>query len=387
MAVRFFSGAGSLERRWPRVRELVDEALDAATFVNGPLAERLERTIEGYTGAGHAIAVASGSDALIVALEACGVGPGDEVAVPVYTFFASASSVVHVGAEPLFVDIMPGTYALDVGDLERRLTPQTRAVMPVHLFTQMADMPAMMQAAERHGLTVVEDSAEAIGMAFNGTLSGRFGRAGTFSFFPTKTLGALGDAGMVVTDDDEVAERCRRLRNHGQVPNERPYVWDVMGINSRMDELQAAVLLARFESLDEDIERRAHLARRYDEGLARLHGVADPPSITDERATPVYYVYLVEAEDRDGLVEHLGTRGIETEVYYPRPLHLQPCFAYLGHRVGDFPVAERCARRAVALPLYPDMRDDQVDEVCAAVVSYYDRGRARLRAVQAGDAR
>lgn len=369
MAVPFFSGARSLERGWPRVRELLEEAFDAGVFVNGPLVERLERALAERTGARHAIAVASGSDALVVALEACGIGRDDEVAVPVYTFFASASSVVHLGARPLFVDVLPGSYAIDPADLERRLTPATKAVMPVHLFTQMADMPALMELSDRRGLTVVEDSAEAIGMELDGVPGGRFGRAGILSFFPTKTLGALGDAGMVLTDDDEVADRSRRLRNHGQVPGERPYVWDVMGFNSRMDDIQAAVLLARLETLDDDIARRAELARRYDDGLA---GLVQTPTIVDERTTPVYYVYLIEADDRDGLVEHLTAAGVETEVYYPRPLHLQPCFAHMGHRRGDFPVAERAADRALGLPLYPDMEDAQVDEVCAAIASYYE---------------
>jgi dTDP-4-amino-4,6-dideoxygalactose transaminase len=379
MAVPFFSGGRSLERRWPRVRELLDEAFDSGTFVNGPVVARFERAMEEYTGARHAIGVASGTDALIVALEACGIGEGDEVAVPVYTFFASASSVVHVGAKPVFVDVKAQSYAMDPDDLERRLTPDTKAVMPVHLFTQMADMRAISGVADRHGLTVVEDSAEAIGMDFDGTPGGRFGRAGVLSFFPTKTLGALGDAGMVLTDDDEVAELARRLRNHGQVPGERPYVWDVMGMNSRMDDVQAAVLLTRLETLDEDIARRAELAARYDE---RLSGVVQTPAIVDDRATAVYYVYLIEADDRDALVEHLTAAGIETEVYYPRPLHLQPCFADMGHGPGDFPVAERAAGRAVGLPLYPDMDDAQVDEVCAAIASFYESGGPSDRAVE-----
>jgi len=373
MAVPFFSGARSFERRWPRIRELLGEALDSGAFVNGRVVAQLERALEDYTGAAHAIAVGSGTEALIVALESCGVGRGDEVAVPVYTFFASASSVVHVGAKPVFVDVLPGSYAIDPGDLEARVTPLTKAVMPVHLFSQMADMTAVMDVADRHALTVVEDSAEAIGMAFDGVPGGRFGRAGILSFFPTKTLGALGDAGMVLTDDDEVAERCRRLRNHGQVPGERPYVWDAMGINSRMDDIQAAVLLARLETLDDDLARRAELARRYDARLADVRGPVQTPAIVDERATAAWYVYLIEADDRDRLVDHLAANGIETEIYYPRPLHLQPCFAELGYGRGDFPVAERCASRAVGLPFYPDMLDEQVDEVCAAIASFYER--------------
>lgn len=373
MSVPFFSGWRGLEASWPRLEALLDAAIDGGRFAGGPLVGRLEEELRAYTGARHAVGVASGTDALMLALKACGVGPGDEVVVPVYTFFASASSVVHVGARPVFVDVDPDTYAASAEAIAERIGPRTRAIMPVHLFAQMADMRAIDAVARRHGVDVVEDSAEGIGMSQDGTAAGCFGRAGVLSFFPTKTLGALGDAGMVLTGDPDVAEACRPLRNHGQVPGERPYTWDRLGHNSRMDDVQAAVLLTRLETLEAEIERRAHLARLYDEGLAAAapERVRTPRIRPPARSRAVHYVYLVEADDRDALVEHLARRGIETEVYYPRPLHLQPCFEALGHAPGDFPIAERAAGRALALPLYPDMSDAQVEEVCDALGAFY----------------
>ena len=386
MSVPFHTGWPSHAAQRERLGELIDEALDAGVLVNGPLVERFERAIEEYTGARHAVAVASGSDALIVALEACGVGPGDEVIVPVYTFFASASSVVHAGARPVFADIDPDSYAITPATIEERITPRTRAIVPVHLFTQMADMAAIGELAERHGLTVVEDSAEAIGMSLDGRHAGRFGRAGVLSFFPTKTLGALGDAGMLLTEDDDVAASARQLRNHGQAPGEPPYTWHRLGINSRMDDVQAAVLLTRLEALDAAIERRAELAAAYDARLGRLPGVTVPRLPDGGRRRCVYYVYLIEAEDRDGLAEHLAGSGIETETYYPRPLHLQPCFAGHGHGEGDYPVAEAASRRALALPFHADLTGAELDEVCSAVEGFYaerERGGA-VRAVAGG---
>ncbi|HEV7806218.1 MAG TPA: DegT/DnrJ/EryC1/StrS family aminotransferase [Solirubrobacteraceae bacterium] len=370
MSVAFFSMRAALERDLEQLGALVDEAFDAGRFVDGPLVRRLEAELEQYTGAGSVIAVGSGSDALIIALRALGIGPGDEVVVPVYTFFATASSVVHAGATPVFADVDPETYAIDPNDVERRITGRTRAIMPVHPFLRLADVDRLAEIAELRGLVLFEDSAQGIGMRRGGRHAGCFGAAGILSFFPTKTLGALGDAGAIVTDDADLADRCRRLRGHGQVPGATPYTWDVLGHNSRMDDLQAAVLLTRLRSLDSEIERRAQLARAYDEALEPLAEWVRPPSWNGVEDA-VVYVYLIQADHRDELVEHLTARGIETEVYYPRPLHLQPCFAHLGHGRGDFPVAERAADRAVALPLYPDLTEAQVEEVCAAIAEFY----------------
>jgi dTDP-4-amino-4,6-dideoxygalactose transaminase len=377
MSVPFFRGADSIRADWDRIEARIDEAVDAGRLVSGPLVDQLERAVERYTGVAHAVAVASGTDALILALEACDVPPDSEVVVPVYTFFATASSVVHAGARPVFVDIEPDTYAMDPAAVEAAIGPHTSAVMPVHLFNQMADMPRIAEIAERHGVSVIEDSAEAIGMTQLGRHAGRFGRAGVLSFFPTKTLGAVGDAGMLLTDDADVARAARSLRHHGQALGETPYTWERLGWNSRMDDIQAAVLLTRLETLERAIERRAALVRRYDERLADLAGhVSVPRVLARHDARPVHYVYLIEAEDRDGLVRHLADRSVETEVYYPRPLHLQPCFADLGYGEGDFPVAERAAGRAVALPLYPTLADADVDAVCDAVAAFYQRRAA-----------
>jgi UDP-2-acetamido-2-deoxy-ribo-hexuluronate aminotransferase len=376
MTIPFFSMRASIERDVSYLDSLIDEAFDAGRFVDGPLVARLEAQLAQYTGAREVIAVASGSDALLLVLRAIGIGPGVEVIVPVYTFFATASSVVHARGTPVFADIDPQTYAIDPIEVERHLTDRTRAIMPVHPFVQMADVGRLSAIAERAGVALVEDSAQAIGMRAAGRHAGRFGVAGVLSFFPAKTLGAMGDAGAILTDDAGLAERCRRLHQHGQAPGAVPYTWEDLGHNSRMDDLQAAVLLTRLRRLDSEIARRAHLARCYDEGLAPLADWVRRPTVTNE-AEAVVYTYLIEAERRDELVASLTARGIGTEIYYPRPLHLQPCFAHLGLRRGSFPVAERAAERAVALPLYPDLRERQVEEVCAAIADFYAAAHGR----------
>jgi len=371
VSIPFFDPARAADTQWPSIRKRVDRVLETCRFVNGPLVRELEEAVQERTGARHAVAVASGSDALVILLKAAGVGAGDNVVVPCFSFFASASAVVHAGATPRFADVDPVTYNLDPACLEAAVDERTAAVMPVHLFRQLADMGPILETAARHGVRVIEDSAEAVGMTWRGRHAGLLGLGGVLSFFPSKTLGAAGDAGMILTGSDGLAARCRLLRNHGQDDAE-PYVWHVPGFNSRVDDLQAAVLLGRLETLDEAIERRAALAARYDRRLAALAGlVAVPRTRPDPEATTVDYVYVIEAERRDRLVEHLDARGIGTEVYYPLPLHLQPCFAGLGHRAGDFPVAERASARTVALPLYPELTEEEVDQVCTQIEAFY----------------
>lgn len=373
MTVPFYS----IKKTWPRLRPVVEQRLRAITdngnLSNGRTVRELEGTLRRYCGARHAVAVSNGTDALILMLQAAGIGPGDEVIVPCYTFVASATSVAHVGATPVFVDIDPQTYALDPAALTSRITPRTKAIMPVHLFSQLADMPAVLEVAERFGLQVLEDSAEAIGMRCQGRHAGLLGRAGVLSFFPTKTLGALGDAGLILTDDNELASRCRLLRDHGR-PEGDPDTVLLPGHNARMDELQAAILLARLERLDEEIAHRAALAGFYDEHLADLTPrVVLPRFPARSYATnQVFYVYLIEAEGRDELAAFLNGRGIGTEVYYPTPLHLQPCFAHLGYQRGEFPHAERASGRALALPLYADLSLAEADKVCQAILSFYE---------------
>ncbi|MNS24349.1 UDP-2-acetamido-2-deoxy-3-oxo-D-glucuronate aminotransferase [compost metagenome] len=374
MSVAFFSGAESFKQQWPLISDKLDQILDEGKFTNGPAVQELERTLETFTGAKHCVAVGNATDALIIMLRAAGIGAGDEVIVPCYSFFASASSIAHVGATPVFCDINPSNYMIDVEQIEQKITPRTKAIMPVHLFTHMADMNRVNQIARKHNLLVLEDSAEAISMFHEGRHAGLIGNAGVISFFPTKTLGAIGDAGLILTNDDSIAHEAKRLRIHGQDEG-TPYIHHSVGYNSRMDDIQAAVLLVRLQFLQREIARRAYLAACYNSMLSDIPQISTPviERRSDEAANAVYYVYLIETEDRDGLVAHLNSQGIGTEVYYPHPLHLQPCFSHLNYQKGDMPAAERAAQRAVGLPLYPDLTEEQVSEVCGQIRHFFEK--------------
>ncbi len=353
--------------------------MDRGKYSHGSMVAEFERELARWTGARHVVGVNSGTDALVLLLRAAGLRPGDEVIVPAYTFVATASSVVLAGGVPVFADIEEHGYGIDPASVEAAVTPRTRMVMPVHLFDRLADMEGVHEVARRHGLTVLEDSAEAIGMRLRGTHAGLLGAGGVLSFFPAKTLGAIGDAGALLTDDARLAETARALRHHGRSGRtldafpgiNNPTV--VAGCNSKMDDLQAAVLLAKLSRLDTDIARRAELSARYDARLRNTPGVRAVPS----GAAPhpgggrVVYVHLIEVEDRDGLVAHLAAAGIGTETYYPVPLHLQPCFAHLGHARGDFPRAEAACEAAVALPLHADLTEAQVDRVCDEIEDFH----------------
>lgn len=376
--IPFFSQTVTFERLWPLIEKHVGEVFDNGKFSHGRQVAELEQALAAYTGARYAIGVNSGTDALVLLLRACGLRPGDGVLVPAYSFVATATSVVLAGGRPEFVDIDPTTYAMDPDALARATTPASRFVMPAHLFCQMADMAALADVAAHHGLTLLEDSAEAIGMRQHGSHAGLHGRGGVLSFFPSKTLGALGDAGAVLTDDREIADLVSGLRHHGRCAptlDDFPRIsteTTVPGTNSKMDDIQAAILLAKLSCLESDIARRAELADAYRERLTGVPGIIRLPEVV-ERGTDsahVFYVYLIEVERRDALVDHLTGRGIETEIYYPVPLHLQPCFAELGHSRGDFPHAEAASEHAVALPFYPDLTVDQIDHVCEAVRAF-----------------
>jgi dTDP-4-amino-4,6-dideoxygalactose transaminase len=362
----------------------VADVMDRGKYSHGRKVAEFEKAMAAYTGATHAIGVNNGTDALVLLLRACGIRPGDEVVVPAFTFMASASSVVLARGRPVFADIDPVTYTIDPRSLAKVAGPQTTAVMPVHLFCQMADMSGVLDVAQQHELTVIEDSAEAIGMRWNGRHAGLLGAGGVLSFFPTKTLGAIGDAGMIITNSDEVAGQAAILRHHGRMGKTVDHIAGisnlsgVSGTNSKMDDLQAAVLLAKLSRLDEDIARRAALAEAYTERLRDIPGVLRLPTVVarDAETNPVFYVYLIEVADRDGLEAHLTEAGIGTEVYYPTPLHLQPCFSGLGHTKGDFPNAEAACERAIGLPFYPDLTTDGMDRVCDAVRRFFTGRRA-----------
>jgi UDP-2-acetamido-2-deoxy-ribo-hexuluronate aminotransferase len=382
-AIPFFTQAASFDKVWPLVAEHVNDVADRGKYSHGRKVGEFEKAIAAYTGARFAIGVNSGTDALVLLLRAAGLEPGDEVVVPAFSFFATASSVSLARGVPVFADIDPVSYSLDPASAAAAVTDRTRAVMPVHLFHQLADMAALGALATDRGLTLVEDSAEAIGMRWDGTHAGLLGAGGVLSFFPTKTLGALGDAGMILTDDPAIAELAGTLRHHGRMGRTIDHIAGISnlsghsGTNSKMDDLQAAILMAKLTRLDEEIARRAELAAAYSERLADVPGVLRVPSVVPRQAVtnPVWYVYVAEFERRDELVAHLTGRGIGTETYYPSPLHLQPCFADLGYRAGQFPNAEAACARTLALPLYPDLGLDEIDQVVGTIRSFYGGSR------------
>jgi dTDP-4-amino-4,6-dideoxygalactose transaminase len=356
----------------------ISEQLDAAVlevvrsqrFILGPAVERLETEIAARVGSRHAIGCASGTDALLLALKALELEPGDEVILPAFTFFATAGAVWNAGLKPVFCDIDPVTFNVTAETLDAVRTPRARAVIPVHLFGQMADMAPILELAGRHGLAVIEDAAQAIGAAqrIDGAdrQAGSVGTAGAFSFFPSKNLGGFGDGGMITTDDDELAERIRKLRVHG---GRQMYHHEMVGTNSRLDALQAAVLSAKLPFLDEWTEGRRRNAAAYDQALAGLDGVATP--VVADGNHHVYNQYTIRAARRDELKQRLDENQVGNAIYYPLPLHLQPCFQELGGRPGDLPTAEEAAREVLSIPVYPELGEAQREEVVQVL-----RGRA-----------
>lgn len=345
----------------PEIDAAVLNVLDSAKFILGPEMKALEAEIAAYCGVKEAVAVGNGTDALVLVLKGLGVGPGDEVITSPFTFFASAETIAQVGATPVFVDVDPVTLNMDLNKLEDKVTPRTKAIIPVHIFGQMVDMDRVMEIAARHDLKVIEDSAQAIGAEYRGKKAASVGHAGTFSFFPTKNLGAYGDAGMIVTDDEHLAAHLRMLRFHGC---KTKYYHDEIGFNSRMDEMQAAILRVKFKYIDQWNEARRAKAKVYDELLANL-----PMTIpgVDSNGTPVYHLYVLRTEKRDQIMEALKNAGIASAIYYPVPLHLQRAFRDLGYKEGDFPVAEKACQDAVAIPCYPELTEEQQKEIANVI--------------------
>ena len=351
------------------LREQIDRATAAVIasgrFVLGEEVQRLEASVAEYCHTAHGVGCASGSDAVLLALMALDVGPGDEVIVPSYTFFATASAVTRLGATPVFADCDPVDFNLTVAEVERLLTPATKAVIPVHLFGQCADLPAIAAACERAGVAVVEDAAQAIGAELHGARAGSMSRCGCFSFYPTKNLGGFGDGGMLVTDDADFAAQLQLLRGHGMQPR---YYHAVVGINSRLDSLQAAVLLIKLGRLEAWHEQRRENARRYADLFAEaglLDRVALPREVPGRRHIWNQYVVRVAKELRDPLRQSLADQGVGTEIYYPVPLHEQACFAEHRPRSGELPVSEQLARETIALPIFPGMTADEQYTVVA----------------------
>ena len=338
-----------------------ERVLDASWYIRGSECASFEKAFSGYVGVEHCVGCGNGLDALTLALEALGVGPGDEVIVPALTFVATALAVSKAGAVPVLVDVHPHTANLDPTGLSAAVTPKTRAVIPVHLYGQPADMDPILRFAQEHGLAVVEDCAQAHGATYRGKTVGSFGNAAGFSFYPGKNLGALGDAGALVTNDAEIARRARALGNYG---SETRYRHDLLGANSRLDELQAALLLAKLPTLDTANEFRRDVAGRYLEGMHNPL-VALPAEAGGCRH--VWHVFAVRCEQRNELRAFLATRGIATNVHYPLPIHLQPCYRDLGYAEGDFPEAEAWAATEISLPLFCGMTVEQVEWVIRSV--------------------
>lgn len=336
----------------------VAEVMQSQHFILGAKVEECERAVAAYSRCSFGIGVSSGSDALLVCLMAENIGPGDEVITTPYSFFATAGAIARVGATPVFVDIDPKTYNIDAAAIRSRITPRTRAVIPVHLYGQMADMDAVMATAREHGLVVIEDAAQAIGAEYKGHRAGSMGDYGCFSFFPSKNLGGAGDGGMVVTSDAGRAERVRCLRGHGAKPK---YYHRLIGGNFRLDALQAAVICAKLPHLDSWTAARQKNASRYHERLSAFPFPVDLPAIVTERH--IFNQYVIRMTRRDDVRAMLKERGVESEVYYPVPLHLQECFEYLGHSAGAFPHSEAAARESLAIPIHPELTEAQLEYV------------------------
>lgn len=354
-----------LRQQYDSLRDEVLTALDdvacSSSFVLGPHVERFEQLFAAYTGARHCVAVNSGTSALHLALICAGVGPGDEVITVPMTFVATSWAISYVGANPVFVDVDPATYTMNVDQVEKQITRRTKALLPVHLYGQPADLTPLREIAERHGIPVIEDAAQSHGARYQGKAAGTIGQSGCFSFYPGKNLGAYGEGGAVVTNDDGIASRLRALRDHAQGQR---YHHDEVGFNYRMDAFQGAVLSIKLKHLERWTENRRLLAARYKELLADLP-LKLPAEAHDRRH--VWHLFVVLHRERDRIRQMLAERGVTTGLHYPVPVHLQKAYRHLRYRVDDFPVAEQIARECLTLPLYPEMTQAHQDQVVQAL--------------------
>lgn len=349
------------------VMAAVEAVFDSQYFILGREGEELEKLIAEYSQVKYAIGCASGSDALLLALMALDLKPGDEVITTPFTFFATGGSIARLGATPVFVDIEPDTFNIDPNAIEAHITARTRAIMPVHLFGQIAEMDAIMDIANRHNLAVIEDAAQAIGAEYRGKRAGSIGLIGTLSFFPTKNLGGAGDGGMMLTNDEKLAERLRILRVHGGKPK---YYYRELGCNSRLDELQAAVLRVKFHHLESWTKARQANAARYNELFVK-HGLDNKVGlpIVRDYCRHIFHQYTLRVDARDQLMAHLKSENIGTEIYYPLSLHQQDCFAYLEKRA--LPVTEKASQEVLSLPIYPELTPEQQQRVVEVIAQFY----------------
>jgi dTDP-4-amino-4,6-dideoxygalactose transaminase len=353
----------------PELDAAVMRVIDSTQFINGPDVEAMEQEVAQYCRSNHCIGVSSGSDALLVCLMALDIGQGDEVITTPYTFFATAGAIVRMGARPVFVDIDPVTFNIDPKQIASKVTKRTKAIMPVHLFGQCAEMDPILDVARKHKIAVIEDAAQAIGSEYKGRRAGSMGTVGCYSFFPSKNLGCFGDGGAVVTQDRALADKIRLLRGHGSHPK---YYHKVVGGNFRLDSIHAAVLRVKLKHLDSWSQARQQGAAYYVAALAKygLGRLIEAPKIMQSRH--IFNQFVVRCDDREGVREHLKKDKITTEVYYPQPMHLQECFANLGHKKGEFPESELAAVTSLALPMYPELPNAQRERVVRSIAAFYE---------------
>jgi dTDP-4-amino-4,6-dideoxygalactose transaminase len=347
----------------PEIDKAVAEVIESQGFIMGPKVETFEKSISDYLNGAHTLGVSSGTDAILLALMALNIGSGDEVITTPYTFFATAGCIARIGAKPVFVDICPDTYNIDVSLIEKAVTERTKAIIPVHLFGQSADMDPILQIAKKYNLAVIEDSAQAIGALYKNKPVCTLGDIGTLSFFPSKNLGGFGDGGMVITKNGTLYEKMKLLRTHG---SQKSYFHTEVGGNFRLDALQAAVLSVKLPYLEAWSSKRRENAAFYSE---RFKGTKVKAPVIAKDNRMIFNQYVIQVEDRDGLVNHLNAKNVSCAIYYPVPLHLQPCFAYLGGKVGDCPISEYAAKHTLALPIYPELTPDQLEYVAESVLS------------------
>jgi dTDP-4-amino-4,6-dideoxygalactose transaminase len=350
------------------VMAAVERVFESQHFILGPEVEVFERDAAEYCRIKHAIGCGSGSDALLLALTALGVGPGDEVVTASFSFFATAGSIARLGARPVFVDISPDDFNVDPNLIERAITPRAKAILPVHLFGQCAEMDAIREVADRHNLPVIEDAAQAIGAGYCERRAGGMGAVGCFSFFPSKNLGGAGEGGLMTTDDDDLAEKLRLLRVHGMRPK---YYHKVVGVNSRLDALQAAVLGVKLKYLDRWSDARRRNAEHYDKLFAEAGVEEVTTPVVHPNRRHIFNQYTIRCSRRDELMDFLKRRGVGSEIYYPAPLHLQECFANLGYKPGDLPATERASRECLSLPIYPELTEEMRQYVVEKIAEFY----------------
>lgn len=347
------------------IQKAVIDTIESGHYILGPQVKDLEKSISNFCGVKHGIGVGNGTDALTITLKALGIGKGDEVITTPFTFFASAETPSLLGATPVFVDINPDTYCIDVDKIEEKITDKTKAIIPVHIFGHMCDMDRIMDIAKKHNLLVVEDACQAIGAMYNGKRAGSFGNAACFSFYPTKNLGGYGDGGMIVTNDEKLADKIRLLRAHGSRPK---YYHSVVGYNSRLDEIQAAILNVKFKHLEDWNSFRNKKAHIYNE-LLKDTSLRLPFECED--VYHIYHLYIVQHQKRDELMSYLKENGVATAIYYPLPLHLQKVYEPLGYKEGDLPVAEAASKKTFAIPLYPEITEEE-QEYVASLIKRFD---------------